>query len=189
MRSAETLPMVMRSLQASLKQQRMCCAVLLMSTGQSLRHFLTTWYTGPSRLNASIIHALCCITTFNPSADFQKKGLAAPPLPAKIFLHILMVHQLCCIVKVVVVVVMMMIMMNCCKMRWQWQRLIIDRLANFLNSSFQRRREAWQKERLLTIKEEYKGGRASNNIRETNAAMWLKKDEVIQIWRFGGSRI
>ena len=56
------IPMVMRSLQASLKQQRMCCAVLLMSTGQSLRHFFTTWYTaGPSpRLKASIMHALCC---------------------------------------------------------------------------------------------------------------------------------
>ena len=50
----------MRSLHASLKQQRMCWAVLLMSTGQSLRHLLTTWYTGPSRLNASIIQALCC---------------------------------------------------------------------------------------------------------------------------------
>jgi len=41
--SVIVIPMVMRSLQASLKQQRMCCAVLLMSTGQSLRHFLTTW--------------------------------------------------------------------------------------------------------------------------------------------------
>jgi len=31
---------------------------------------------------------------------------------------------------------------------------------NSLGSSFQRRREAWQKEWLLTVKEEYEGGRA-----------------------------
>jgi len=48
---------------------------------------------------------------------------------------------------------------------------------NSLGSSFQRRGEAWRKERLLTFRGIRRWTSKGDNIRGTSAAKWLKRED------------